>query len=280
MANGSTPLSAAVSSGNESAVTYLLESGADPNLYGGSCHSPLQLAVYHSRLDLARLLVKKVDVNARGGLCGSPLHAAAWIGNVELVEMLLSHGASADLNARPFGTPLHALLFEEYHPGPLTRKITQLLFDGGAAIDAPDFGGRTPLMAAIPNHPESDIEMLLSLKADPNVRDSTSTMALHQAVLCSSVAMVEMFLKKGAHPTALDGRGRGTLYQATLSKTYDALEKFNALAQALPDTERKTHLSSAIPPAVARGTSSILEAILAVDDVDVNVPGRNGWTGL
>lgn len=56
----------------------------------------LQRAVISNQLGLLKLLVKKgCDVNA--GICSLPLHLACKLGHVHVAQLLLTHGARADL---------------------------------------------------------------------------------------------------------------------------------------------------------------------------------------
>ncbi|HNW43453.1 MAG TPA: ankyrin repeat domain-containing protein [Elusimicrobiales bacterium] len=93
--------------GDLAAVRALLAAGADPNehtnLYANE--TPLHMAVWNSRIEVARLLIEHgADVNFEAvassvghkKVFGTPLHYAACRGNVEMVQLLLESGANPD----------------------------------------------------------------------------------------------------------------------------------------------------------------------------------------
>ena len=98
--HGQTPLYLAIANhrGEDTApldvARRLLEHGADPNLYGDGCSSPLHLASSGGLLEVARLLLSygaKVDAKDYQGR--TPFQEAAFIGHHEITKLLLEHGA-------------------------------------------------------------------------------------------------------------------------------------------------------------------------------------------
>lgn len=119
------PLQAACDGGNENAVRFLLEKGADPNTIGGSIwlgnvHTPLQMAAYRAKSSVIKLLLEYgADPNIQGGDLGNALIAAIWncslgsseVGRLAAVEVLLQSGARAE-EEWDMTTQLHDLNFE------------------------------------------------------------------------------------------------------------------------------------------------------------------------
>ncbi|KAL9017991.1 MAG: hypothetical protein Q9180_008741, partial [Flavoplaca navasiana] len=119
------PLQAACDNGNENAVSFLLEKGADPNTIGGSTwlgnvHTPLQMAAYRGKLSVIKLMLDfGADPNIQGGDLGNALIAAMWKphqGNGDnskdaVVELLLDHGARPE-EEWDMTTKLHDLNFD------------------------------------------------------------------------------------------------------------------------------------------------------------------------
>ncbi|KAL8875117.1 MAG: hypothetical protein Q9198_006479 [Flavoplaca austrocitrina] len=119
------PLQAACDHGNENAVRFLLEKGADPNTIGGSIwlgnvHTPLQMAAYRGKLSVIKLLLEcGADPNIQGGDLGNALIATIWNdslssgedGRLAVVELLLQFGARAE-EEWDMTSKLHELNFE------------------------------------------------------------------------------------------------------------------------------------------------------------------------
>lgn len=278
-----TPLYTAIVRKNKGVARVLLDTpGINPNLYGGALHSPLQAAASVDDVDMtARLLKAGADAQAQGGSFGSPLHAAAWAGSVELVAALLRAGASARLETPPFGAPIHAVLVV-WNAGAehLDAIATLLVNQGGADVNALDYDGSSPLMRASVRGLAGDVQALLGLGADPNAVDPTGATPLHGALWNAGRGDVVLhMLAKGANAAARDGCGRGVLYLAAMSAS-DDLGTFNAVLDAIPAAERASHLAAALPAALKAGATTIFEAIMKHEEIDVNVPDRSGWTAL
>ena len=105
------PLQGACDMGDNVAVRWLLENGADPNTAGGSIwlgpiHTSLHMASWRGDVDKVRLLLEfGADTNMKGGLFGTALIAATWNphkapadGSLEVVGLLLQHGARLDID--------------------------------------------------------------------------------------------------------------------------------------------------------------------------------------
>ncbi|KAL9023493.1 MAG: hypothetical protein Q9180_008214 [Flavoplaca navasiana] len=119
------PLQAACDDGNENAVSFLLEKGADPNTIGsstwlGNVHTPLQMAAYRGKLIVIKLLLEYgADPNIQGGDLGNALTAAIWSpnlgsgedGRLAVVDFLLKSGAPAE-EEWDMTTKLHDLNFD------------------------------------------------------------------------------------------------------------------------------------------------------------------------
>lgn len=153
--------------------------------------SPLLIALYHGRRDLAQLMLAhgrrpdgfeaaalgdadalRAALDAEPGLVSrlsndgwTLLHLAAFFGHVEAVRLLLERGADPNAfstNAMR-NTPLHAGL-----AGPLPTEGVRLLVEGGAEVNARQHGGYVALHAAAQNGRLDVIDLLLDRGADPD----------------------------------------------------------------------------------------------------------------
>ncbi|KAI1080677.1 ankyrin repeat-containing domain protein [Whalleya microplaca] len=293
--SGATPLFNAVSQDElpetEETVKRLLQKGKeDPNIFGGTFHSPLQIAVGRgSDRMINALLAAKAEVNIIGGEYGSVFHAAARRGCKSIVKTLLEHGVTANIKARPYGTPLHGIAGIYAPTGQVSEEewmeLIKLLLENGASVEDKDENGQTPLMAALSPIKVNNLDgfvarMLLEEHANPNVQDAIGATVLHRAVAYWGKPLVELLLRYEADPNVEDRCGRGVLYWAAMSITEDTLEKFTLLVEALPEAQRSPYLSAALPPAVAGNRKDLIEFILKYGRIDVNATDRNGWTGL
>jgi ankyrin repeat protein len=146
--------------------------------------SPLMMALYHGRRDLAELMLAhgrqpdpfeaaalgdadrlRAALDAEPGLVTkfahdgwTLLHLAGFFGHLEAVRLLLERGADAgvfSINAMR-NTPLHAAL-----AGPLPAEGVRLLVDAGADVNARQHGGFTALHSAAQSGKTEIIDLLL-----------------------------------------------------------------------------------------------------------------------
>lgn len=164
------------------AVEKALENGVGVNTQDNNKRSLLLLATINKQEAMARLLVEKgADVNMQADNQDSPFLYAGASGQTELVRLFLGHGARFDVFNRYNGSALipacerghvetvKLLVDTEGYPidhinrlgwtglmeavvlGNGTKKyqeIVQVLKDGGADINIPDYDGVTPLQHA------------------------------------------------------------------------------------------------------------------------------------
>jgi ankyrin repeat protein len=182
----------AVKAGDADGLRAILES--DPEAAGAredGGDSPLMIALYHGRRDLAELILAhgrqpdgaeaaalgdverlRAALDAEPGLITrftndgwTLLHLAGFFGHVEAVRLLLERGSDANvfsINAMR-NTPLHAGL-----SGPMGIDGARLLVEAGADVNARQHGGFTPLHSAANRGVIEIIDLLLDRGADPN----------------------------------------------------------------------------------------------------------------
>jgi len=178
---GATPLQVAASAtGTAGVVSLLLEKGADPNAGENRGVTPLIAAAGVGNTAVARLLLERgANANAYAAGIGqktaTPLMGAAHNGDVDLTRLLLARKPDLDVKSPDndgtvkngpvaFGS-LTALHLATAAASP---DVVKMLLDAGAAVDARDVRGTTPLIWAIAtDRPEPRIvRMLLDRGAD------------------------------------------------------------------------------------------------------------------
>ena len=130
---GTTLLHFAAGAGCLEVVAVLLRLGVDPNIQGRSDHTPLYCVANECASEtgpeVVRALVRAgADINACGGVTrATALHMAARRGNVEIARALLDSGAAVNARDRKGDTPLQRAI------NCRKKGVSQLLLGRGPA---------------------------------------------------------------------------------------------------------------------------------------------------
>jgi hypothetical protein len=133
------------------------------------------------------------DVNAKCGSRGSPLHAASYEGHLEVARLLLENGANINLEDGQGETPLVAA----YHRNDNLEAMELLLKHGAAADVHYDHHG-TILHDASYRGRVGVIELLLQYNADVNAGNADNWTPLFWASIGRRVEVVRLLLERGA----------------------------------------------------------------------------------
>ena len=232
--DGRTPLHLAAEAGDREIVRALLDGKADLNPKDAAGRTPVERAAREDSEDVVSLLAE------RG--CDLPdVLSAASVGRIEVVEALLKKDPTqARATNAHGGTPLHLAA----RRGDV--KTAALLLAAGAAVDARDEEGCTPLLFAAAGGREDMARLLLENKADPNSLPTFQEVSpLHLAILSGKSTLVFLLLKYKANPNVLQNGENGAPLHL-------------AVAKGLPDM-----------------VAALLEAGAAVDSKN-----GDGWTPL
>ena len=230
-AQGTTPLVALSTEGDEKIVSILLEAGADVNATSGEAESagntPLHMACTGEDKDaqkaidtaaalggpravlnpsaepeervrtIKRLLEAGANLNALNKNSYTPLHMAVFNGRLEVAKVLLENGALID---NPVSlTPLVAAAVDGDSP-----EVLALLLEKKAPIDRRSAYGAYPIHHAAYNGHTEMAKILLDAGADPDARDFSFRTPLHIAASADQREIVDLLWKKGARMDAVD----------------------------------------------------------------------------
>lgn len=156
----------------------------------------------------------------------TPLHLAAAGYRVNIIQLLLAAGAdpNASGNHRR-STPLHyaadTCLMSPTWSGHCQVETIRCLLTAGAAINAQDKNGATPLHRAVRTRGAEAVSYLLQAGSDPSLKNKPGSTAFHLAVQNTGRGgsgsekakeaqrqIIQTFLARGISPGLKDGHGK------------------------------------------------------------------------
>jgi phosphate transport system substrate-binding protein len=278
---GRTPLHSAAKDNQESLVKLLLEHGAriDATDYDGA--TPLHVAAEWDAGDAARILIDRgapLLAQDREGM--TPLHSAATWGAEQVAAVLLDVKASVQATGRQGETPLHLTskgtrrLFEASQR---QLGVAQLLLAHGAAVDAVQLNGYTPLHLAAQQGYLEMAQFLINRGASINLKARDGRTPLHEAVAQNHLPCARLLLDRGADIGIPAGQGKTPLHIAAelgqVSMVRLLLDKGSPVIAI--DTEGRTPLHE---PAT-RGHEAVVQLLLE-REASPHVVDLFGWTPL
>jgi RNA polymerase sigma factor (sigma-70 family) len=185
---GNSALIVAVNSGQRAVAELLFKAGVRPDIHEAtaigdterlaalldedagrldSCSAegftPLALAAHFGHRDATRLLIARgadIDAVSRHPLGVTPLHAALFGRQIETARLLIEGGADVHIKRGGTGWPRAGWTALHYAAGYGLIELIEPLLARGAAIDAIDDAGRTPLRVAMEEHQDEVAELL------------------------------------------------------------------------------------------------------------------------
>ncbi|KAJ5369260.1 uncharacterized protein N7496_009020 [Penicillium cataractarum] len=259
------PLGAAAHQGHEAVFKMILSSdGVDPNMRDNSLRTPLSVAVQSGNSNITKILLETpgVELDPKENSGATPLLHAAGKGDTELVQYLLATGA--------------------------------------VEVDSKGSCDFTPLFAAASNGHEKIVSMLIAAGADPDHRESYGRTALGSAAFFGAGKVVKVLLETGrVDPSSRDRPKMTPLIQAARSgrflgrpddfvrdKAYEQ-ETEKIIIPLLRGEKVATSVASRLPLELdtmqdtsTREALSVMEQLLALDEVDPNAQDSTGRTAL
>lgn len=190
-------LTDAIQAGDAAKVTALVD--ADPSLLRATEHgvTPLLLAIYHGKRELARLLADR----------GAPVSfaEACALGDLERVRTMLAADRSLLDSRSADGFPALGMAIFFGHP-----HVARFLIEQGADVNAAATNAARVacVHAAAAARDRETMQLLLERGADPNAKQQMDYTPLHGAASRGDVEMAKLLLAHGAvrDPRGSDGK--------------------------------------------------------------------------
>ena len=282
-------------------LEYLLQQGTVADVKRVNGVTPLLHAVEHKNIDMVRSLVKHgASVNRQDYFSDSPLSVAVRNNAVHLVTYLIENGADVNLNASQGTSLIHLALscgyndiatvlrnvdsntsrrhsvlylkvdsasaqtelFNMCKTGQGTNKQVGELLRAGAAANATDDFGRTPLILAAQNNYQHCVKWLLQAGTNIFARDKNSFTALAYAILHENVDIVKLVLQNVGTEDKTTENAQSELERALglciSVKSTASVEIMKVLLRHMSYTGYKTD-----------STFKLLEQSIAAENVDI-----------
>ena len=177
------PLFAALSKDHVAVAELLLRYGADINVRDTTGETILLMALTRPRHNLVSmvefLLEHGADVNARDDSLRTPLHLAVYGSKLEVAQILIKHRANIDYQDNSGKTPLHILLEHRMLKENDVLNHALFLLERGADVNRRDKDNQTPLLLAMGRNWFKLAWILLKHGADANGENSNGKTPLH-----------------------------------------------------------------------------------------------------
>ena len=215
---------ASIARGDLSAVALFIRAGMDidtPNDQGGT---PLTVALFEGRADLARLLMSQgANVNASDSAGYRPIHWAAFKGYTAIVEDIIARGGNVN-DSTVYGW---TALLQAAALGHLAT--VELLLRHGAAPNALDREGGGALHKAARNHHPDIVRALILGGAERDLLTKDQSTAMHIAARLGYANVVQALSEMGCSRSAEDWRGATPLHLAAANSHVVIVEQLVSL---------------------------------------------------
>lgn len=148
------------------------------------------------------LIEQGADLDTRDPVRYTALHWAGIRGHWRILSELVEAGAPVDAVGFDGGTPLFGVC---HHDNP---DAVRELIDAGAEIDRQNQWGRTPLHVAARRGCLEVAEVLLDAGADPNATTKEGWTPMHVAAMSGDKAMIDLLETRGGDLTRKDADGQ------------------------------------------------------------------------
>lgn len=269
--DGVTALHVAAQGGHKDCVDSLVEAGVDVTVLDDESRSALTLAVQGNFGEVSMKLVEAgADPNTpytdKEDVAHNLLFDAIMVENEEYAIILIEKGA--DLHHQD--EKKVSTLLQAAHRG-LTDVVSKLLEKYAASgskepfIDVASEDGVTPLIGSCSEGHDAITKLLITAKADPNIKDKDGTNALMAASARGHLAVVEELVKLGAQVNEQNSDGHTALMFAYNGKNQveTLWERYN---QFLVEEKVKKESSISSDDAASDAVATDADSDAEIDD--------------
>ena len=198
-----------VAKGDLSSVALFVNAGMDIDTPNEQGWTPLMVALFEGREEVALFLIKKgANIHASDRSGYRPIHWAAFQGYTLAIDEIMSRGGDVNVTTDYGWTALLQATTLGHLP------TVSVLLGYGAAPNDPDREGWTPLHKAASHNFSDIVRVLLKAGATKELRSADGGTALHIAARLGHEDVVDMLLTSGASQTAKDDAGATPLHHA------------------------------------------------------------------
>ena len=226
------PLYYAAYLGFTSVMALLLESGKDPDEYGGEFHYPILAAAENGHKEAVNLLLDaNADVTVRGPAGQTLLHSVLGAGWWDIARHVIKMGANIDVVDEHGCTPLLVAALKGFE-----GDLSLLISDN--TINRENSRGRTPLLTAVTFRRFNQIPILIKkgckVTMPSGIEDFNFT-PLHCAMAIGSPQLIRLLLQAGGDPFAQSSMGRIPLHVALENRFLQSAKEVKAWMDGAED---------------------------------------------
>ncbi|KAL2046479.1 hypothetical protein ABVK25_011834 [Lepraria finkii] len=265
-------VNAAADSGNDEIIRVLVIAGASLSIGDEAGCMPLHMASRKGRAEVVKLLLDQgADLSIASTKGSTPLNAAANNGHLEVVKVLLNRGADLSVANTNGLTPLYSASLKGH------LEVVKVLLDQGADLSVANTDGWTPLNAAANNGHLEVVKLLLDQGADHNAESGNYGNTLHIASHKGHVEIAEMLLNKVTNIHYKDRQGRTALHLACAGGNLATIKLLSNVG--LDPTTTDMQGRDCLHHGASNGSASTTTWLLK-QGLNPNLMDRNDWTSL
>ncbi len=217
---GWTPLMVALFEGREEVALFLIKKGADVNFSDRSGYRPVHWAAFKGYTTVIdEIVARGGDVNAETDYGWTALLQAASLGHVATIECLLRHGAQPNARDKDGAAAIHKAASNDH------ADVARALVRGGAARDLEGPEKATALHIAARLGHDDSVEALLEIGCSQAMKDVRGATPLHFAAANNHIVVLEQLISLRPSISPRDRGGATPLSYAIRAGALDAARR-------------------------------------------------------